>query len=647
VIVATAGHIDHGKTLLVKALTGVDADRLPEEKARGMTIDLGYAYAPLPDGQVLGFIDVPGHERFVRNMLAGVTGIDLALLVVAADDGPMPQTREHAAILDLLDIGQAAVALTKIDRVDPDRVAAVTAEIAGLLAPTGLAGAPIFPVSSVTGEGIPALRAHFAAVAKAASGGPASGSGFRLAIDRCFTIAGAGIVVTGTVFAGRVKVQDELVLSPTGIPVRVRGIHAQNRPAEQGTVGERCAINIAGAGLDKDRAKRGDWLLDPRLHAPTDRLNVRLRALSGESQPLRHWLPVHLHLGAIDVTGRLAPLEDRSIAPGRSALAQIVLDRRIGALAGDRFVLRDQTATRTIGGGRIIDPFPPKRGRSHPNRLQALAALSEPDDAKALPDLIACSETGCNLASFARARNRSPDTIRELARKAGAVVEDTPQGSMALSAEQARIVGDRAIAATTAHHTEQPEAFGPDEGALRRKVAPRLAPELFSAILRGTIAAGSLAKTGVHLHRPTHHPALAAADRPLWQAVQKHLAAAGTRPPALRDLAQTLNTPEADLNGLMVRAHRLGLVVQVTRRRYFIADAIVILAGIAENLARQTQDGTFTTTAYRDASGIGRNLTIEVLEYFDRVGFTRRIDDARRRILRRANTLFGGGQSAA
>ncbi|MFO1190265.1 MAG: selenocysteine-specific translation elongation factor [Alphaproteobacteria bacterium] len=645
-IVATAGHIDHGKTLLVKALTGVDADRLPEEKARGMTIDLGYAYAPLPDGQVLGFIDVPGHERFVRNMLAGVTGIDFALLVVAADDGPMPQTREHAAILDLLDIGQAAVALTKTDRADAGRVAAVTAEIAGLLAPTGLAGAPIFPVSSVTGEGIAALRAHLAAVAKAGSGGPASGSGFRLAIDRCFTIAGAGIVVTGTVFAGRVKVQDELVLSPTAVPVRVRGIHAQNQPAEQGTVGERCAINIAGPQLDKDRVKRGDWLLDPRLHAPTDRLDVRLRVLAGESRPLRHWLPVHLHLGAIDVTARLAPLEDRGIAPGRSALAQIVLDRPIGALAGDRFVLRDQAATRTIGGGRIIDPFPPKRGRSRPDRLQALAALSEPDDAKALSDLIACTENGCNLDSFARARNRSADRVRALAGQSGAIVEDTPDGSMAVSAKQAQIIGDRAFAAITAHHTESPEALGPDEGSLHRKLAPRLAAELFAAILRGAIAAGRLAKTGVYLHRPSHRPELAAADRPLWQAVQRQLAMGGTRPPALRDLAQALNTAEEDVNGLLARAHRLGLVVQVTRRRYFIADAIVVLAGVAETLARETEDGTFTTAAYRDASGIGRNLTVDMLEYFDRIGFTRRVDDTHRRILRYAKTLFGGGASA-
>ncbi|MFO1190003.1 MAG: selenocysteine-specific translation elongation factor [Alphaproteobacteria bacterium] len=645
-IIATAGHIDHGKTLLVKALTGVDADRLPEEKARGMTIDLGYAYAPLPDGQILGFIDVPGHERFVHNMLAGMTGIDFALLVVAADDGVMPQTREHAAILDLLNIGQAAVALTKIDRVNADRVNAVTAEIAGLLAPTGLAGAPIFPVSSVTGEGLAALRTHLAAAAKATLG-KAAAAGFRLAIDRCFTIAGAGIVVTGTVFAGTVRVADELVLSPSGIAVRVRKIHAQNRPAEQGTVGERCAINIAGAALSKDRVKRGDWLLDPRLHAPTDRLDVRLRVLDGESRPLRHWLPVHFHLGAVDLTARLATLAEKDIPPGQVAMAQIVLDRPIGALAGDRFVLRDQAATRTLAGGRVIDPFAPKRGRARPDRLRVLAALAGPDEGQALAALIESAENGCNLDTFARARNRPAAAIRTLAQASGAIVEETAEGAVAIAERRARALGEQALAAVVAHHGEAPEAFGPDEGLLRRKVASRLAPELFAAVLRQQIARGALAKTGVFLHAPSHHPALAAADQPLWRAVRGRLVEGGIRPPAPRDLALSLGASEEDVMGLLARAQRLGLVVQVARRRFFMADAVARLAAVAEQLSRQTKDGTFTTTAYRDASGIGRGPAIEILEHFDRVGFTRRIDDARRRILRRADSLFRGGASAA
>jgi len=641
VIVATAGHIDHGKTLLVKALTGIDADRLPEEKARGMTVDLGYAYAPLAGGPRIGFIDVPGHERLVRNMLAGVTGIDLALLVIAADDGPMPQTREHAAILDLLGIDRAMVALTKIDRVGAKRLGAVTAEITGLLAPTGFAGAPIFPVSSVTGEGMAALRDHLAAAAQAVHHESCVEEGFRLAIDRCFTIAGAGIVVTGTVFSGRVRLQDELRLSPPDISVRVRALHAQNRPAEEGKTGERCAVNIAGAGLDRDRIKRGDWLLAPALHAPTDRLDARLRVLASETKPLRHWLPIHFHLGAADVTARLAPLEDKGIAPGQTALAQIVLDRPIGALAGDRFVARDQSASRTIAGGRIIDPFSPKRGRARPERLRALAALAQSDDATAIASLLAAMESGCNLDLFARARNRRAEKIYALAEEGGALVEATGDGTVALAAARVRDLGDRALAFVEAHHADAPDTLGPDEASLRRKIAPRLAPDLFAAILRADIAQGRLAKTGVFVHAPGHRPSLAAADRALWDQVRGRLAAAALRPPALRDLAQALGTPEESVSGLLARAHRLGLVVQVTRRRYFMAESIGALARIAQALAHAAEDGTFTTAAFRDASGIGRNLTVDMLEYFDRVGLTRRIDDNHRRLLRRADTLFG------
>ncbi|HET6221758.1 MAG TPA: selenocysteine-specific translation elongation factor [Dongiaceae bacterium] len=250
-IVGTAGHIDHGKTALVRALTGIDADRLPEEKARGITIDLGFAYRPIEGGETLGFVDVPGHERFVHNMLAGAVGIDFVLFVVAADDGPMPQTREHLQILDLLGLTNGIVALTKIDLATPERVSDVSQQVRALLASTGLAGAEILPVSSVTGAGVAALEERLLGVAANLPLRPASGH-FRLAVDRCFTLAGAGTVVTGTVFAGQVAVGDHLLLSPSGLAARVRGIHAQNRAAERGRAGQRCAINLAGPHIDKD-----------------------------------------------------------------------------------------------------------------------------------------------------------------------------------------------------------------------------------------------------------------------------------------------------------------------------------------------------------------------------------------------------------
>src|SRR5258706_2697515 len=277
-IIGTAGHVDQGKTARVKALTGVDCDRLKEEKARGVTIDLGFAYLPIEDGRLLGFVDVPGHERFVRTMLAGATGIDFALLVVAADEGFKPQTMEHLAIVDLLGVGQGLVVLSKADLATPQRLAEVAAELRPAIAGTVLEAAEALPVSAVTGQGLDALRAHLAAAAAVMAQRSAE-TRFRLAVDRAFTLQGVGVVVTGTVLSGAVRVGDQLLISPSGLPARVRSLHAQNRPAETGRAGDRCALNLAGPGVSKEVARRGDMVLDPALHAPTDRIDARLPLL--------------------------------------------------------------------------------------------------------------------------------------------------------------------------------------------------------------------------------------------------------------------------------------------------------------------------------------------------------------------------------
>ena len=334
-IVGTAGHIDHGKTALVKALTGVDADRLKEEKARGITIDLGYAYSDLGDGRQLGFVDVPGHERFVHNMLAGATGIDAALLVVSAAEGIKPQTVEHLQIMDLLGLDRGIVALTKSDLVNDDELLERMAEVETLLSSTSLAGAEIIPVSAMTGAGVDELKAKLLALGESGKG--ASGYA-RLAVDRCFLLSGAGVVVTGTVHAGEIKVGDHLLLAPSGLEARVRSLHAQNRAAEVGHAGERCALNLSGARLSKDVVKRGDWVVSPELQAPTDRIDVELKVLASEKDPLKHWAPVHIHLGAAHVMGRVALLEGDRLVPGASGLGAARArgeDRRAGGRPGD------------------------------------------------------------------------------------------------------------------------------------------------------------------------------------------------------------------------------------------------------------------------------------------------------------------------
>ena len=628
-IVATAGHIDHGKTALVRALTGVDADRLPEEKRRGMTIDLGFAYAPLRDGAVLGFVDVPGHERFVRNMLAGVSGIDFALLVVAADDGPMPQTREHLAILDLLGIGRGAVALTKIDKAAPERVGEVAAQVAALLRGTSLDGAPVFPVSGITGEGVPALRAHLERAARGGAAQAARGH-FRLAVDRCFSLRGAGLVVTGTAFAGSVRVGDRLLLSPLGLAVRVRGLHAQNRETHASAAGQRCALNLSGAGLSRELVHRGDWVLAEEIHAPTRRLDAALRLPPGDGPALRDRAPVHLHLGAADVTGRVALLEARALEPGQGGLARILLDRPIGALYGDRFVLRDAAGQTTIGGGRVIDPFPPERGARRPERRAMLAALDTGEPAAALAAALDAAPAGVDLAAFAQARNLTAAEQGALWRRVPMVRAGEGAAALGLAEPRAQALRDAVLAALAGWHAQHPDSPGPDPERLRRMLAERPPRPLFEGLLAEMLRSGAVRRDGGSLRLPGHSVAMSDADAALWARVAPLLQQGGLRPPRVREIAEALGIGHEPVEALLRRAARIGLVLPVADNRFFPPEAVAALARLAETLAGEAADGRFTAAAFKDRSGIGRNVTIELLEFFDRRGFTRREGESRR-----------------
>ena len=378
-IVGTAGHIDHGKTALMRALTGVDTDRLKEEKARGISIDLGFAYWQRPGGEIIGFVDVPGHEGLVHNMLAGATGIDFVILVIAADDGVMPQTREHLAIMDLLGLKHGVVALNKCDLVDGDRLAAVMSEIEAVLAGTGLEGAEIIPVSAVTGTGIPALADRLDAALRETASRPKDGR-FRLAVDRVFTLVGLGTAVTGTVLSGTVRVEDRVLVSPSGLEARVRSINAQNRPVQEGVAGQRCALVLSRSPqISKEAVHRGDVILDPALHAPTARIDANLRVLASELRPIDQWFPVRMHHAAAEVGGRVVVLRDAPINPGKSEYVQLVLERPLAAAAGDRFVIRDTSSSRTVGGGALIDLRAPERRRRTPERRAEITALAERD----------------------------------------------------------------------------------------------------------------------------------------------------------------------------------------------------------------------------------------------------------------------------
>jgi len=366
VIIATAGHVDHGKTALIKALTGIDTDRLPEEKARGQSIDLGFAYQSLPDKSSLGFVDVPGHEKFIRNMLAGVGGIDLGLLVVAADDGVMPQTREHCAILGLLGIDQCVVAISRIDRVHDDRILEVQGQVETLLGQTGLKGCATYPVCAPDNQGVEALKKDLGKRAQAIKPRPVDGH-FRMAIDRVFTIKGVGLVVTGMVFAGIATLDDSLVLSADGSAVRVRGIRAHNEVSDSARAGQRCAINIAGRGVNEDSVRRGNWLTHADLYVPSRRIDVDLRVLDSEPRSLKHWTPTHLHIGADRLPARVAVLCGGTIAAGERGLAQQFWIKILSSFTGiDSYCVTSPHSTLLRAGMSSIRCHPGAGARDRP-----------------------------------------------------------------------------------------------------------------------------------------------------------------------------------------------------------------------------------------------------------------------------------------
>ncbi len=629
-IVATAGHVDHGKTTLVRALTGVDTDRLPEEKQRGMSIDIGFAYADLGGAQPVGFVDVPGHERFLRNMLAGVAAIDFALLVIAADDGVMPQTIEHLAVLDLLGIGRGAVALTKADRVDAARIDRVGAEIAALLAPTCLRDAPVFALSATAGAGVEALRQYLAA-AQAGLAARAQDGNFRLAVDRSFTLDGAGLVVTGAVLAGSVQEGGALLLSPAGVPVRVRAIHVQNRPVGRAGAGMRCALNLAG-DLKRVEVGRGDWVVAPAAHAPTSRLDVRLRLLADAAAPLAHWTPVQLHLGAASLGAHVALLQDRALAPGEQAYAQLVLERPAAAMHGDRFVLRSQAGQRVIGGGMVIDTMATSRRIARPLRLARSIALDHADAGQALAALLDVETAGLVLEDFMQARNLSEAQVARLRLSAAMHAAESGGSTYAIGRQRWQSLERRALALVSDWHARQPDSLGVPEAWLAGQLRSEALPPLAHAALRALLQQGALVRDGLLLRLPDHCAQLDAKDSARLAQVAALLQPAGLRPPIVGELAAALGMERAALMAFLERIARLGYLEQIAPNRYFLPQTVAELADIAAALAQESGTGEFDAAGFRNRSGIGRNLTVEVLEYLDRAGYTRYAHGRRRMV---------------
>jgi len=625
-IVATAGHIDHGKTLLIKTITGIDTDRLPEEKKRGISIDLGFAYLPLSQGGLIGFVDVPGHERFIRNMLVGVSGIDYALFVVAADDGVMPQSIEHLQILNLLGVNRGVAVITKIDRVDASRVQQVYGEVQALLAPTLLFKIPVLSVSSLSGAGIDELKALLAREAVAKARRPPNGQHLRFAIDRAFTIAGSGTVVTGTVFNGSVGVGDRLLISPVGREVRVRSIEIHGKPMKMANAGERCALNLSGT--DVDLVRRGDWVMAEPIHRPTCRLDVHFSVLHNRERPLQHWTPVHLHLATADIAARVSLPSGGVINPGCNGIGQLVLDSPVCALHGDRFIIRDQSYKVTIGGGKILDPLPPaKRRNSARNKI--LAALDMPDYLASLSALAENKENPLDLAHFEAIFNISPKVAADAYCQSHLV----PLGKVkrvAIKRSHLEDLHDSILKEVEAFHFSHPQSVGIATGALRELLAPQLNEEAFECLLRMLAEDRRIEVHGSLVRNLSHDPTANSADAQLWKIVQPALVITGLNAPLLSELAKTLNIQETILRDLLYRQVKTGNVYRVGGNRFYLKATMARLAELAKATAAGQTNGFFTPAQYRDKLGIGRSLAMEILDVFDRLAITQRIGDARK-----------------
>lgn len=628
-IIATAGHVDHGKTELVKALTGIDTDRLLEEKARGLSVDLGFAYHTLPDNTILGFVDVPGHDNFIRNMLAGVAGIDLGLLVVAADDGVMPQTREHLAILSLMEIRQYIVALTKIDRVSSGRVYDVADQVDRLLTAQGHEGVTIYPVCAPENQGIGELMKALKSRVKAASAAWTAEHHFRMSIDRVFTLKGVGLVVTGMVFSGAVRKGESMTLSTDGSQVRVRGIRAHNTASNGAKAGERCAINIAGRGLNKEVVRRGNWLMHPSLYAPTRRIDVEVKVLASETGPLKHWTPTHLHIGADHLSARVAVLSGGAIPAGGQGLAQLVVSRDAFAVHGDTFVLRDQSAQRTIAGGRVIDPFSPKRGRARPARIAALNAMQHRNVTDALRALTDGSETGVLLTPFSVAYNLPAPRLDMLIERLSLRRVGQQSKQRVFCETQWHRLGAKVVGAVKGFHRSKPMSPGASVKDIQLALSPHIETSILEVLLGTLVEEQRLNSRGTRFHLPSHSIRISVRDQQLLDRVAPKLAPRSGTPLSLHQAAADLKVDLKTLEMALKTASRLGKMVLIGKNRYAPTHFVAKLGVVAERLAANSADRCFTTAEYRKQTTLGRNFVIDVLEYFDQIGFTERNGNTR------------------
>jgi selenocysteine-specific elongation factor len=627
VIIATAGHVDHGKTSLIRQLTGVETDRLAEEQRRGLSINLGYAYLPRPQGTPLGFIDVPGHQRFINTMISGISGIDIGMLVIAADDGPMPQTHEHMQVLQLLGVERLVVVVSKIDRVSSKRLEEVTQQAQALLATCPWSGAGIFPVSNTDGEGIEPLKSHLLMRAEEIATRRTTGY-FRLSIDRAFTVRGAGLVVTGTASAGSISVGDSLILHPGNIELRIRGIRVHDEKAERAMAGQRCALNIAGR-LEAAAINRGDWLLEPGAAPAARRLDVHFKLLESAPFAIKHLAPVKMYIGAKRVAGRLAMLDKdnqgKRLLPGAGCLAQLILDEDVTCFCGERFLVRDHAENVILGGGTILDPDGPRSGKSRPERITWLNALRANSPAVALAELIAKGQL-INMDRYRQIWNLHADQSIDI--PAADTRLFTAEGSnWAVSQSRWNMADELLLARLDKWHLDESQLPGIKATDLKSQLLQSCEAPLVMAVLSARLHSGTIMLSEGRIHRAGFLPEVSAEVVGHWEQLRQCLERSGNRIPLLADISAQTGIAAQQLEHIVKKAVKSGELHSLTGKRYALPGQLNKFA--CQILAFSESGEPMTVVALKSHLGTGRNLTIEILEYFDRIRFTRRQGDKR------------------
>lgn len=628
-VIGTAGHIDHGKTTLVKAMTGIETDRLKEEKQRGISIELGFAPFTLPSGQRAAIVDMPGHERFIRHMVAGAFGVDMVILTIAADEGVMPQTREHMDIIELLNVDKGIVAITKKDLVDEEWLMLVEDDIRQYLAGSILKDAPIIPVSAVTGEGIDELVSTIEAMAETVHEKPAFGHA-RLPIDRVFTISGFGTVVTGTLWSGQIQVGDTLELMPVQRPVKVRTLQVHNEKVPAAYAGQRVAVNLQG--IEVADIKRGYLLATSGFLAPSYRIDARIRLLQSSPRTLQNWHRIRFHLGTDEALGRVVLLDREEINPGEEAYAQIVLEKPIVGYKGDPFVIRYYSPVTTIGGGIIIDANAPKQKRFREDVLDQLATKEE----GSLYDI---------LLQEMHSRPEEPYTLPDLVKKTGAREEDVKSELLQLldddkikdlkNSEYISIYGldvmvGKMSSTLEEYHQRFPLRAGYPKEDMRSRFFSAMNGKTFNAVLKQLEESGQISSASNLLSRPGFIPN---PDEKSQRQLNQIITAMNQRlfnPPSLDELRQELSINEADFNELIAYLISTDQLVKINQEAYFSQQAIEQGKRVLEDYFSREKELSLATA--RDLFDTSRKYALPLVEYYDKIRFTRRVGDMRVKI---------------